>query len=171
VRAPFAGVVTKRFVDPGAFLAPGSPVVSVEDGSRLRLSVTVVPGAARALRPGVRLRATIEGRLVTAIIEGVAAAGGALYTVNALVDNTDGTYPAGGAATLRIPQGTYMGILVPAVALVREGDLTGVRIRTATGAELRWIRLGASVGELAEVVSGLKAGDQVLVPTGREETP
>src|SRR5574338_694204 len=35
IRAPFAGVVTQRFVDPGAFVAPGSPLATVQDVSRL----------------------------------------------------------------------------------------------------------------------------------------
>jgi RND family efflux transporter MFP subunit len=171
VRAPFAGVVTKRFVDPGAFVAPGAPVVSVEDASRLRLSVTVAPGAATSLKSGARLDATIEGRPATATIEGVAAAEGALYTVNAIVDNRDRQHPSGGVATLRIPQGTRTTILVPDAALVREGDLTGVRIQTAGGAELRWVRLGDPVGERVEVLSGLKAGDRVLVPLDDEDAP
>jgi RND family efflux transporter MFP subunit len=171
VRAPFAGVVTKRFVDPGAFVAPGAPVVSVEDASRLRLSVTVAPGAATSLEPGARLDGTIEGRRATATIEGVAAAGGALYTVNAIVDNRDRRYPSGGVATLLIPQGTRTTILVPNAALVREGDLTGVRIQTATGGELRWVRLGSPVGGRVEVLSGLKAGDRVLVPADGEDAP
>jgi RND family efflux transporter MFP subunit len=171
VRAPFAGVVTKRFVDPGAFVAPGAPVVSLEDGSRLRLSVTVAPDAATSLRPGARLHATIEGRAASAIVEGVAAAGGALYTVNAIVDNGDRRHPAGGVATLRIPQGTRTTILVPDAALVREGDLTGVRIQAANSAELRWVRLGAAVGGQVEVLSGLKAGDRVIVPLDDEAAP
>lgn len=171
VRAPFAGVVTKRFVDPGAFVAPGAPVVAIEDASRLRLSVTVAPGAATALVAGARLDGTIEGRPASATIEGVAAAGGALYTVNAIVDNRDRRYPSGGAVVLRIPQGTRTTILVPDAALVREGDLTGVRIQTARGAELRWVRVGAPVGERVEVLSGLKAGDRVFVPADDEDAP
>ncbi len=54
VRAPFAGIVTRRFVDPGSFAAPGSPLVSVEDASRLRVSVSAAPDAVRGLRSGSR---------------------------------------------------------------------------------------------------------------------
>ena len=34
IRAPFSGRLTRRFVDVGAFAAPGAPLVTVEDGSR-----------------------------------------------------------------------------------------------------------------------------------------
>ena len=169
LRAPFAGVVTQRLVDPGAFVAPGTPVVTVEDGSRLRITVTVTPAAAASLKPGTRLAGTIEGEPVDAVVEGVAPTPtGALYLVNAIVPNAGGIHPAGGAATLRIPRGTRTGILIPAAALVREGDLTGVRIRTGGGLELRWVRLGRAAGDSVEVLSGLRAGDRVFVPESAE---
>ena len=171
VRAPFAGTVTQRFVDPGAFVAPGTPVVAMEDHSRLRISVTVAPATAAPLEPGASLDGTVERRPVEVRIEGTAPAAGALYRVNALVDNARGDFPSGGAATLRLPQGVRTTILVPAAALVREGDLTGLRIRTSGGTELRWVRLGSPVGDAVEVLSGLRSGDQVFVPaaagTGR----
>ncbi len=168
LRAPFAGTVTRRYVDPGAFAAPGSPVVDVEDPSRLRITVVVTPAGAAPLRPGAPLLGTVERRAVVARVEGVAPAAGALYRVNALVDNPRGELPSGGAATLHLPQGSRTAVLVPAAALVREGDLTGVRIRTPAGAELRWVRLGTTTDDAVEVLSGLRSGDRVLVPAGEE---
>ena len=165
VRAPFAGMVTQRFVDPGAFAAPGAPIVAVEDGSRLRISVTVVPDAARRLKPGARLEGTIERVPVAAVVEGVAPApSGALYSVNALVDNARGAHPTGAAATLRIPLGVRTGLLVPVAALLHEGDLTGVRVQTASGTERRWVRLGTPAGDAVEVLSGLRSGDRIFIP-------
>jgi hypothetical protein len=115
--------------------------------------------------------ATIEGRPADAVVEGVVpAAGGGLYLVNAVVDNGERAHPSGGSATLRLPLGARTGLLVPAGALVREGDLTGVQVITAAGRELRWIRTGARSGELIEVLSGLRAGDRVFVPDVPRET-
>lgn len=169
LRAPFAGVVTRRFVDPGAFVAPGAPVVAVEDGSRLRIRVIVAPETAKRVAAGSRLDGTIEGKPVQALVEGVTPLpAGALYAVNALVENARGELPSGGTAMLRLPQGTRTALLVPAAALVREGDLTGVRVRTPTGSELRWVRQGDAVGERVEVLSGLRSGDRVIVPAGME---
>ncbi len=56
VRAPFAGVVTRRFVDPGSFAAPGAPLITVEDASTLRVTVSAAPEAVRGLRRGSRGR-------------------------------------------------------------------------------------------------------------------
>ena len=169
VRAPFAGVVTQRFVDRGAFVAPGAPIVAVEDGSRLRISVTVAPDAARRLKPGARVEGTIERVQVDAVVEGVAPApSGALYNVNALVNNARGAHPTGGSATLRIPVGARTGLLVPVAALLHEGDLTGVRVQTASGTERRWVRLGTPAGDAVEVLSGLRSGDRILIPAAAE---
>jgi RND family efflux transporter MFP subunit len=164
IRAPFAGVVTQRFVDPGAFVAPGAPIATVQDVSRLRIVASIAPDMASSLTPGARLEGTIEHVPVNAIVEGVVPApSGAVYTVNAIVKNALGKHPAGGAATLRLPQGTRTGLLVPVAALVRQGDLTGVRIQASTGTSLRWVRAGAVTGDQVEILSGLRSGDRVVV--------
>ncbi|MEN9817989.1 MAG: hypothetical protein RLZ32_1869, partial [Gemmatimonadota bacterium] len=157
--------VTARLVDPGALAAPGMPLVTVQEVSSLRLRVTADGAVVRALRRGQRLDATIDGVPVTATIEGIVPAGaGNLFAVNALVANPGGTHRAGSTATVALPQGTRTALLVPARAIVREGDLTGVVVRGAALDERRWVRLGPAHGALVEVVAGLTAGEQVVVP-------
>jgi RND family efflux transporter MFP subunit len=190
VRAPFAGMVTKRHVDPGAFAAPGAPIAELQDASRLRISVSIPPAASARLARGQQVDADIEGRFAVATIEGVVpSSAGGVYMVNALVDNAKDQFPAGGSATIRVPQGTRSALLVPAKALVREGDLLGVRVRTGQGVELRWVKISSeyrvpsteyrsaeagyavpgtryavrSPEGMVEVLSGLKAGDVVLL--------
>lgn len=184
IRSPFAGIVTRRYVDPGAFAAPGAPVVEVQDASRLRVSVTAPPQIAGALKRGQAIIAAIEGQMVRATVEGVVPAPtGAVYTVNAIVTNSDRRFLPGSAATLSVPEGDRQAILIPASALVREGDLTGVRVQTATGSDLRWVRMGTEyrvpsaehpagdegtrysvlgTSVLVEVLSGLLPGDVIL---------
>ncbi len=165
VRAPFAGIVTRRFVDPGAFAAPGAPLVTVQDGTQLRISATVTPDIARQIRRTQLLTATVEGVPTLARVEGVVpAATGNLYTINALVANARGTSLSGSAATLSLPQGMRTALVVPAGAVSRSGDLTGVTLRTADGDQRRWVRLGHTTGGVVEVISGLRAGDVVVVP-------
>lgn len=167
IRAPFAGIVTKRYVDPGAFASPGAPLVTVQDASQLRITASTTPDAARVLRRGQSLAATIEGRAVPATIEGVVPAiAGNLYTINAIVPNRGGAILAGSTATLSVPTGERSTLVVPAGAVTREGDLTGVTLRTASGDERRWVRLGGAAGPMIEVSAGLRAGDRVVVPTG-----
>lgn len=166
VRAPFAGVVTNRFVDQGAFASPGAPLVTVEDDRAIRISATLAADLPRPDR-GARVSATVSGVTVEAVIEGVVPApGGNLVTVNALVENPTGVLRPGAAATLEIPLGVQRVVVVPWAAVVREGDLTGVRVRTSTGDSLRWIRLGKRYDTVVVVLAGVSPGDVVLVPEG-----
>lgn len=165
IRAPFAGIITQRFVDPGAFAAPGAPLLAIQDASHLRIAVSAAPDAVRGLRRGMPIPATIEGQPVGATVEGIVPGmGGNLYTVNALVVNRAGAILSGSAATLSLPIGERNAIVVPAAAVTREGDLTGVTVRTPQGDEIRWVRLGGLRGTYVEVSGGLRAGDQVVVP-------
>lgn len=172
VRAPFAGIVTHRFVDPGAFATPGAPLVTVQDASQLRVSASVTPDVARGIRRGQQLAATVEGTAMTARVEGVIpAATGNLYTINALVPNARGTNLSGSTASLSLPLGTRKALVVPTSAVSRSGDLTGVTLRTANGDERRWVRLGHTAGSKVEVISGLRSGDVIVVPPAATPAP
>jgi RND family efflux transporter MFP subunit len=170
LRAPFAGVVTQRLVDPGAFAAPGMPLITVQQSSSLRVSAMVPPAAARTLSRGASIALTIEGVETTGTIEGVVAApSGGLFTVNVLVPNRDGALPTGGSATLLLPGAPRAVRLVPASAITREGDLTGLLVQTATGADRRWVRLGRTRGAYVEVLSGVNAGETVFLARTAED--
>lgn len=165
VRAPFNGTVVRRMVDAGSFAAPGSPLLVVQDGRRLRVSVTATPEAVSGFHRGDVVTARIEQSRVEATIEGVVPAGGSLYTVNAIVDNTEGRFLSGSAAVLLLPTGERTALFVPASAVHHEGDLTGVYVGVDDRATLRWVRLGRASGDSVEVLSGVRDGDRVLVPT------
>jgi RND family efflux transporter MFP subunit len=168
IRAPFAGVVTKRYADPGAFATPGAPLVTIQDVSVLRISATTTPGIARGLKRAQSLTARVEQATVRATVEGIVpSAAGSLYTVNAVVVNREGALLAGSRASLALPTGRRRVLVVPAPAIVRAGDLTGVTLRTAQGDDRRWVRLGRSIGDMVEVTAGLVKGDRVVVPAAR----
>ncbi|MEO7086878.1 MAG: efflux RND transporter periplasmic adaptor subunit [Gemmatimonadaceae bacterium] len=164
VRSPFSGTVTKRFVDPGAFAAPGAPLIGVQDASQLRIVASVAPDVAALLRRGASISGSVEGRPIVATIEGVVPSGaGNLSTINAIVSNPNRALAVGSAATLFVSSGRRTAVVVPATAIVHQGDLTGLRVATATGTELRWVRLGTTAGSGVEVTSGIQAGDRVLL--------
>ena len=168
VRAPFGGVVTSRMADPGTFAAPGAPMLTVQDVSSLRIAASAGGDVVRGIRRGQVLQATIGGDAVTATVEGVVPGTvGNLFTVNALVANAAGSRRAGSSAVLRIPGAPQHQVLVPAAAIVRDGDLTGVTVRGTTRDEVRWVRLGASRDGLVAVTSGLTAGETIVVPAAK----
>lgn len=171
IRSPFAGIVTRRFVDAGAFAAPGSPLLTIQDGTRLRITVSAPPDAVRALTRGASVPARVGDAAVSAVVEGVVpAAGGNLYTVNAVVENEAGVYLPGSPASLSLRQGDRRAILIPAAALHREGDLTGVWLARDGTPELRWVRPGERHDGMIEILSGLRPGERVVVPDSVEGT-
>ncbi|HEX6306657.1 MAG TPA: efflux RND transporter periplasmic adaptor subunit [Longimicrobiales bacterium] len=164
VRAPFAGIVVRRMVDPGSFAAPGAPLLVVQDTRRLRVTASAAPDAVRSLTRGSDITAVIENEAVAATVEGVVPGAAGLFTVNAIVDNASGLYPGTGAATLALPQGVRSSIVIPLTAVRRQGDLTGVLLIRDGGVMTRWVRLGPVMGDSVEVTSGLRDGDRILVP-------
>ena len=163
IRSPFDGIVTKRHVDPGSFVMTGTPLITVQDVSRLRLSVTATPADVHGMLPGTHIDARIEGQPASAVVEGIVpATGNAVYVVNALVDNPSGKFLAGASAALFLPRAARTGILLPEAALVHEGDLVGVRVRAGSGGtELRWLLVARVDAAHVEVLSGLHGGETV----------
>jgi len=171
IRAPFAGVVTKRFADPGAFATPGTPLITIQDVSTLRVSATTTPTVASGLHRGQVVQAQVERTAVQATIEGIVpATTGNLYTINALVANPGGALLAGNRATLALPTGSRRVLIVPSSAVTRVGDLTGVMLHSAQGDDRRWVRLGRALGDMVEVTAGLRSDDRVVVPVARATT-
>jgi hypothetical protein len=52
--------------------------------------------------------------------------------------------------------------MIPSKMLVRQGDLVGVRVETASGVELRWVKVAPPDGDLTEIYAGLRDGDRIL---------
>jgi RND family efflux transporter MFP subunit len=70
----------------------------------------------------------------------------------------------GALASLGLPlRGTGHRILIPASAVVRRGELSAAYVVDAGGgAWLRQLRLGASTGDMVEVLAGLEPGERVM---------
>jgi RND family efflux transporter MFP subunit len=165
IRAPFSGVITRRMIDVGAFAAPGAPLITLQDGRRLRVTGTAAPQAVGGLRRGARVDVDIEGERTSGVVEAVVPGAGNLYRVNVIVDNSAGAYLPGSAATLALPQQhDRLAIRVPAAAIQQKGDLTGVYVKSGETTMLRWVQLGVSVGEEVEVLTGLRDGEQIVIP-------
>jgi RND family efflux transporter MFP subunit len=165
VRAPFGGVVVQRLVDPGAFVSPGMPLLRIDDPSRLRVVAAMPPSTASAVHRGSRVGVSIEGTSITGTVEGVVpVSGAALVNVQVLVGNASRRFSSGSAATVSVPGAPRKALLVPLTALVRNGDLAGVRVSAGGRLVTRWVRLGRERAGAVEVLSGLKAGDSIVVP-------
>lgn len=58
--APFSGIVTSKFVEEGAVVGAGTPIVALQDDSDLELDLTVPEEAAAAVRPGAAVDVKVD---------------------------------------------------------------------------------------------------------------
>lgn len=131
LRSPFDGEVSRRVIDPGAFVRPGMPLVSVVDRSTVRVSAEVPEGDFDFVAPGtqvsIRLLAT-GAETAGTIARRSPAANGATRTVHLEIDLSDPRrqIPVGTTAELAIKVGKPepASVIALSAASVREGSAT-----------------------------------------------
>ncbi len=168
VRAPMTGVVAETLVDVGDLAAPGRPLLTVYDPTRLRLEAPVREALARGLAPGQRvevavdaLAATVDGRVEVVVPEADPAARS--FLVKVTLPRTPGLYP-GMFGRLRFPTGAVEILAVPHGAVHLVGQLETVDVVEGEVVRTRQVRLGRSYGDLVEVLAGLSPGERVVLP-------
>ena len=176
LRAPFAGVVSEILAETGSFVVPGVPLVVFEDRDRLEIEAGVDQASAADLSPGTRLPVTVEGidaplrGRLQAVLPALADPGTGLR-LRVVIDDPPAELTPGMVAELRLPSArrAEQRIRVPATALVRRGQLTGVFVAEpgedgSWQAHLRWIALDPEARETdwVYVKRGLEAGEQIV---------
>jgi membrane fusion protein (multidrug efflux system) len=176
IRAPFDGVITQRFVDPGEPVTsmPITQLVEVQETGLLELDFAL---------PQELLAQVKAGTPVLYESEGVPGAGSGSVAVvfpaveeatrsvkcRVLALNADGRLRPGLLAKVRVAlPGRADAVVVPRRALERDASGGGWQVRVA-GADggtpvARSVKTGALGETEAEILGGLKAGDPVWVP-------
>ena len=189
--APYDGVVTGRYVDPGALITNAAnnqtssqPVVTVSDSSKLRVSVYVEQVDARFVRPGIEAEIIDAANPTQRIKAAVSRVAGELdpktRTLLAEVDfdNRAGTFIPGSFVnvSLMVPQTSY--IEVPASALVvRDRKSFAAVLGTDNHIKLTPIEIAGTDGASVKIASGLGEGERVVlslpntVPDGAKVNP
>jgi RND family efflux transporter MFP subunit len=167
VRAPFDGVVVARHVDPGDTAGPGAPVASLQDPSTLRLEADVSEQCAAPLAIGAELAVRLGAppiELWARLEELAPVADPTTRTrhVKAVLP-PDAALRPGAFASLRLSCGSHTAVVVPAAAVHRAGQLETVRAVVDGMPLVRSVRTGKAVGADVEILSGLRAGDVVVV--------
>jgi len=171
IQAPFAGTITDRRVDPGAFAAAGGDtLLQLTDASTLRLQVPVIEIETALLKVGQQVEAKVDA-LGGAVVKGtITRIAGALDTatrtmlIEADFKNTEGKLRPGLFATARIAVEQHdNATLIPVTGLVKEKansfvfkHVDGKAVKTA-------IQPGFNDGVNVEVPD-LKADDVILLP-------
>jgi RND family efflux transporter MFP subunit len=171
--APFAGTLDSLAVNVGDFVAPGTPVATVVDLSRVRIFGGVTAREAARLAPESVARvsfADLGGQSFDATLK----------SVGRVADRADGTYeielwlenPAdrmrdGLVARIELPDASSgQHVLTRRAALLRSDGQPQVfvieRVAGRSVARIRDLRTGRSEGEWVEVLEGLAEGESVV---------
>jgi cobalt-zinc-cadmium efflux system membrane fusion protein len=169
--APVGGVVLERSLVRGQVVEPGRVLFKVGDLSRLwvvahaseRDAVRVAEGASARVTIPALPGASLEARVVHVGRQVDAAS--RTIPVRLALGNPGGTLRPGMSATVALPVGSGGTLLaVPAAALQRLHDTWCVFVPRGPGAfEVRPVGRGRDLGGEVEVLSGLAAGETVVV--------
>jgi RND family efflux transporter MFP subunit len=165
VRAPYSGIVTRRFVEVGETVGPGQPLIEGLSLDRLRLAVQVPQSDVAAIRASGRAFLLLaDGRRIAAesvTVFPYADAGTHSFSVRVDLPEADTDLAPGMTAKVAFVIGEAERLLLPATSLVRRSEVTAAYVLTESGLSLRQLRLGHRYGDAIEVLAGLSAGERV----------
>jgi len=166
VRAPYAGIVSKRHVELGELVSPGQPLISGLSLQQLRVNVDVPQSMFHSVRTLGKAFAYVDGERVAAeSLTFFPVADNAANTFRVRVNLPDGAatlYP-GMFIKVGFVVGETRRLLVPAEAVVRRSELSAVYVSDGENVSLRQVRLGRRYGESIEILAGLVEGEAVAL--------
>ncbi len=178
VRAPFAGIVSQRFHNPGDLVdaSASDPILKVINPAELQVVAAIPAAEVARVVVGHAARVVLPGR-----DEPEAAS---VLTRPAHVDSASATAPVrlGFVAPTRLAAGTVVqveivaeehpkALVIPAAAIVREEGEPFVMVAGADKkAHKHPVTIGLATHDAVEITSGLQAGDRVIV-RGQKELP
>lgn len=170
VAAPFDGRLGLRQVSLGALVQPGAAITTIDDISIIKVEFSVPETALGRLRIGVPVRAKnaafrdgqFDGK-VTVIDTRVDSVTRSVKVI-ANFDNAEETLRPGMFMNVEVAleQRTNI-VLIPEEAIVPEGTRHFVFTVTDGRAQRVEVKVGARLPGRVEIVSGLSAGDKVVV--------
>lgn len=169
IKCPANGIITKKYVENGAFVNIGSAIVSIVDISRLKINLNVSEANVYQLKQGD------EVKMTTSVHPGIEFSGNISYIspkgdeshnyqVEIIIPNSsEHPLKAGTFMNVKIElPGKGNGLYFPREAL--QGSISEARIYTVADgkAVLRNITVGRGNDKYLEALTGLKEGDEVI---------
>lgn len=168
VKAPIAGKINMRYVEKGALIAPNVPLFEIVDDSRIKVICNVPESKVRLLSVGGRVTAVSSdgtGSVYTGSVRsiGVKTDRGLNFPVEAALDSNR-ELRVGMYLKVKFEVGDSEGaIMIPRKAVVGSVLAANVYIVKDGKAAKREVKLGDMDGDRIEIVSGVEAGDEVIV--------
>jgi multidrug efflux pump subunit AcrA (membrane-fusion protein) len=171
IKAPVAGSISERLVQPGEFIRENTPVATIVQMSPLKLKTAIQEKNASLIKPGQAVEFNVEAFLNKKFKGTVAYVSPAVdqatrtFAVEALVDNGDRHLKPGffakGVVLTRVDASV---LAVPEDAISTLAGVSTVYVIENGKARQQQISLGTRQNKLVEVTTGLK-GDEQLATT------
>jgi membrane fusion protein (multidrug efflux system) len=173
ITAPFTGIITQRFVDPGALIQAGgasSAIVALMDFSKVRLQIAVPEVEASRVSVGQLVRVTTDNLPGTQFDGKVTRFSYALDAASrtmlaeVILDNPALALRPGMLVTAKIGiERKESALLMPAESLVMEKANAFAYSVNGNKAKKRPIKIGFNDGKNVEIQDGLSAADTVIL--------
>lgn len=171
IYAPFDGIVQEKRASIGEYLAAGAPLVNIVRMDPLRLRAEVPERESRNVRVGQQVRVSLEGDSNVymgkiARISPTITAQNRVLMVEAEVHNNGQLRPGSYARAEIVSANNTSAVGVPVNAIISFAGIDKVILVQDSKAVEKPITLGRRTAEWAEVISGLKTGDTVVINPG-----
>lgn len=167
ITAPFDGIITRKLADVGDLAMPGKPLFEIESPTTLRFEADLPEALMERVQMGqtlgVRLNSlsqTITGTV--AEIAPIADPGSRTFMVKLDLPQVQGIR-AGQFGRMKVIVGESTVPLVPNSAVTQRGQMELVHVVKNARASLRIVKTGKHLLDRVEIISGLEAGEFVIV--------
>jgi RND family efflux transporter MFP subunit len=174
IRAPYAGVVSQRYVDPGdmASTAPPTDLLEVRETDVLYLEFSLPQDLLSLVRVGAPVEFTVEGAEEAAhtaridVIFPTIDEATRSFRCRATVDNRDQRLMAGSLARVQVVEREIAdALVVPREALRPTSAGWEVFVSNDGRPTPRTVKIGLLTAAEAQIVEGLTAGEKVMSPS------
>jgi RND family efflux transporter MFP subunit len=166
VRAPYAGIVTERFIEIGETVSRGQPLMSGLSLEKLRVIVDLPQQVAIEVRRDPRAMVlTASEPVIPEKIIVFPTADPVTKTFRVRLELPDGQFNLfpGMFVKAAFKIGEAERLLIPATAIVQRSEVTAVYVFADDAVRLRQIRVGANFGDQVEVLAGLNEGETIAL--------
>lgn len=176
IRAPFSGLLGFRQVSAGTLISPGTAIATLDDVSVVKLDFEIPEVFLAQLTPGLTLQAASPAypeQPFDARIESIDTRidpATRTATARALIDNPETLLRPGMLMTVELRTTAREALVIPETALVQRSGRALVYVVTDADSDaggkmavLRPVTIGVRLDGLAEIISGLQAGERVIV--------